>query len=422
MADIQQQWVPRDGPGIGRKARLGGQYLAYVPEPLEESKFTFSTALSLRAANLERKLIQFRHNEAAVGVEGVFRFLMRSEAISSSRIEGLAPAADKVAIEELKDQNTANGGNRPAQLVARNVTILRQHVTALADKEFIEPDDIIALNTRLLALDSRAGFRAVQNWIGGDGSSPINADFVPPPANKVAGLMTDLLKYASGALHGGLIQAGIVHAQFETIHPFEDGNGRIGRALIQLILIRRGLLRSPSLPVSLVLGTWSDRYVRGLTAYREEGSGGVEEWLTVFFDAVEQAIVLSEEISTEVTSIKQRWIEEINTFREGRGKRKLRIDSTEYRLIDYLPAMPAVDAPFVAKALGVSGVAAGSALQALKSAGIVRKRSIGKRATAYVASDLIDVLTWADRRMASTQFDTAVSPPQGRAVPQPPSG
>ena len=78
--------------------------------------------------------------------------------------------------------------------------------------------------------------------------------------------MDDVVKYLNSASHGALVQAAILHAQFETIHPFADGNGRIGRALIHLVLERRGLATSPVLPVSMVLGTWSEGYVAGLTA------------------------------------------------------------------------------------------------------------------------------------------------------------
>ena len=141
--------------------------------------------------------------------------------------------------------------------------MLRSVENSFATTPEITPEHLGQLQSELLGAHPTVpvGIRKIQNWIGGSGRTPIGAEFVPPPP-------------------GALTQAAIIHAQFETIHPFADGNGRVGRALIHGTLLRRGLTHQTILPISLILGTWSKRYVEGLTAFRQ---GDVPRWLDTFF-------------------------------------------------------------------------------------------------------------------------------------------
>lgn len=152
------------------------------------------------------------------------------------------------------------------------------------------------------------GIRTRQNWIGGADHHPIDADFVPPPPHRVPELIDDLLIHLSGAAQSPLVQAALVHAQFETIHPFSDGNGRVGRALIHTVLARRGMTSSAVLPISLVLATRREQYIRGLTDYRYDGAStsdaavaGAGAWITTFVDAArdaaDQARVIVDELN-----------------------------------------------------------------------------------------------------------------------------
>ncbi len=128
--------------------------------------------------------------------------------------------------------------------------------------------------------------RVVQNWIGGNDYNPCDADFVPPPPENVLTLVEDLAAFCSDDLLPPLVQAAIAHAQFETIHPFDDGNGRTGRALVQVILRRRGIAPHFVPPVSVVLARNKRRYIEGLTGFREERLAG---WLRTFAAAPPQA-------------------------------------------------------------------------------------------------------------------------------------
>jgi Fic family protein len=272
------------------------------------------------------------------------------------------------------------------------------------------------------------GLRTRQNWLGGSDWHPLEADFIPPPEDHVHALMSDLTAYMNSALHAPLIQAALVHAQFETIHPFTDGNGRVGRALIHTVLARRGMVRMAVLPVSLVMLTRSDAYVAGLTAYRYDGEpweaealAGVVAWLGVFLDAVEVATEQAAQFANEIADLRVEWDRRLMDERQRRGVRdRPRADSAAARLLDALPEAPLVTARSVERLIGVSYPTARAALEELADAEIVSRKQVEKNTTGYLARDIFDLLTFAERRLASTRFDTRDTPPD-RPVPARPS-
>ncbi|WP_200902545.1 MULTISPECIES: Fic family protein [Protofrankia] len=197
--------------------------------------------LDARCAQVEAVVRGLAHSPGARGLEGLARFLLRSEALASSRIEGLQVSAQQLALVELADTEgiPVRGFTANARLVANNIRALKQAAGELAEAPSITVADITNLHRALLPDHHPPGLRTVQNWIGGNDWHPLDADFVPPPPERVEPLMDDLALYMSGAGHSPLVQAGLVHAQFETIHPYTDGNGRVGRALIHTVLARR---------------------------------------------------------------------------------------------------------------------------------------------------------------------------------------
>ena len=163
------------------------------------------------------------------------------------------------------------------------------------------PGTLLAFHQRLLENTRQARhagrFREKQNWIGGSEYNPCSAAFVPPPPELVPKLIEDLCAFCVSESLPAVAQAAIAHAQFETIHPFADGNGRTGRALIQLVLRRRGLATRVLPPVSLVLATRSSDYIDGLTATRYRGPAtgqaahaGLNLWVGRFADACQRAV------------------------------------------------------------------------------------------------------------------------------------
>jgi len=211
-----------------------------------------------------------------IDTEALARILLRAESVASSKIEGLEVGARRLLLAE-----AARGlGEAPSDVTALevlgNIDAMVAGIRSADEGEPITIELLLDLHRRLLAgtrLEAHGGrLREVQNWIGGSDFNPCSAAFVPAPPELVEQLMVDLVAFSNSDTLPAVAQAAVAHAQFETIHPFIDGNGRTGRALIHLILRRRGLAPRVLPPVSLILATWAKDYVGGLEVSRYQGS------------------------------------------------------------------------------------------------------------------------------------------------------
>lgn len=417
-------WESAVDSGVPRAEQRSGRYRRYVPDHLDGAGLAIDGTVSRHVSAVERS-IRALNRLGTEGLAGIARFLLRSEAIASSRIEGIAPSAQQVALAELGQSETVRGISEQAQLVANNMTIVRGATTELVETDTLTVDHIVDLHRALMPDElQHHGLRTVQNWIGTSSWTPIGASFVPPDPDRVPGYMADLVDYINGAAHAPLIQAALVHAQFETIHPFTDGNGRVGRALVHTVLARRGLTELAVLPISLVLATLRDRYVTGLTDYRHtapassaEASAAANVWLETFVGAAEIAVEQSEVLMTRIDDLRGQWQDRLTALRVATGVRPTpRADSAVARLLTQLPEAPVVTATTLAKILDVSFPAASAALEELRQAEILTTTSIERGAKAYIAREVLDLITTSERALASTRFDTRASRPN-RAVP-----
>lgn len=408
-----QYWDNPHESGIPRADRRSGEYHAYTPSALTGMRLTIGPEVDAEVAAAERA-VRALNRGAHRDLGLVSRFLLRSEAIASSFIEGIAPSPRNVALAELALDEDVRGLSETAQQVARNMTIVRDASDAMAENGTVTVDDLVALQASLI-LDppELRGVRTTQNWIGGSRYHPLDAAHVPPPPEEVPGLLEDLVQYMSGAVHSPIIQAALAHAQFETIHPFPDGNGRVGRALIHTVLTRRGLTSEAILPVSLVLATLQQEYIDGLDSFRVEGtadspqsSAAIESWVLTFANAVRVAAEQATELEKSLV-----------TLREGKV-RATRRDSALWAILDSLPGTPVLTTATVTRVHGVTATAAQAALTQLTEYGVLETISIGRAQRAYVSLDVLDLITRSERAMASRAFDTAISPPL-RAVPVP---
>ena len=227
--------------------------------------------------------------------------------------------------------------------------------------------------------------REEQNWVGGRSSGPADADFVPPPHEFVRPALEDLASFFGRTDLPPVLQAAVVHAQFETIHPFLDGNGRVGRALIHVVLRRRGLTPYYVPPVSLVLAGRADRYVQGLTDYRFGDEGA---WYLLFAEAVEASADGARRFAGRVRALQRDWLEAAGNPRPQSGARKL---------IDQLPAHPVVNLRTVQEITGVSPEAARQALNRLDEAGVIQAISAGRRNRAFETLGLFALLDAFER-------------------------
>ena len=346
----REHWAARLDGGARQDDRRSGSFLTYLPDLLMSRPLVVSQALARKAVIAE---LVVRNACAGAGagsrsMQGMARFLLRSEAIASSQIEGIAPSPQQVAIAELAQEEDVRGFSQQARLVANNITVLRKASQELVELDAVRVEDIVTLHAALLPEERYQGIRTVQNWIGGSNWHPLDAEFVPPAVAAVPNLMQDLTGYLNGSIHAPLVQAALVHAQFESIHPFVDGNGRVGRALIHTVLSRRGLSPQAVLPVSLVLSTLRDRYVRGLMAFRFDGdpsspagAAAAEHWLDVFLDSAIIAAEQAVKIATEITDLHTEWSARVAQHRASVGVRETpRSDSATARILEALTRYP----------------------------------------------------------------------------------
>ncbi len=384
---IERRWEGDPGAYGGRAARSSFTYQAFVPDTIAAThvRITFEVAETVAVA--EAAVRELNAAAAVTGLEAVAALLLRSEAIASSRIEGFELSQRNLA-RALIDPRAARG---TAGVVAANVLAMEQAV-GLGDLERpINVADILELHRTLMAREparlTPGELRREQNWIGGRVNSPIDARYIPPPEDEVEALVADLVAFINRDDLPGVAQAAIAHAQFETIHPFLDGNGRVGRCLIHVILRRRGIAPRFVPPVSVVLAARTNQYIGGLEAYR---GGQVAEWCASFAGACERAARLSVELAETIRALQATWYE-----RAGKPRR----DSAAVRIITLLPAQPIASAATMRAAIGASHRRALDGLKMLAEAGVVRQISEGDYDRQFAADELFELIESFEQRL-----------------------
>lgn len=367
-------WNPEDASHLGRKDRAPGRYEAYVPDELGDHLPAIGQHASQAA---EDALAVLARADERIGDRGGFlnHLLVRSESISSSWIEGNRISPKKLAIAELLDQRAAGGVNaRVALDVVANVRATEQAIAELGDRERareVTTADIERLQ-HIIEPRLEPGLRTEQNWVGGPGWSPLRADFVPPPETEVRRLVDDLARFVTATAGNPVVRAAIAHAQFETIHPFIDGNGRTGRALIHTVLRRADALRNTLIPISTVFAGDKDRYIAGLTAYRRIPSR-LDEWIIGFAEAAELAAGNAVRLAADIDAIDDEVREDLVRFRASQGITPAtpRSDAVVLKILDGLATEPVLTIEKVAAQHDVSTAAAHRALTQLADAGIL---------------------------------------------------
>ena len=387
--EIERRWQGDPGPAGGRRARASFTYRAFVPDRIAEldPDITFETAESI--ARAEAAITELNTADSVAGLEAIGPLLLRSEAIASSRIEGYELSQRNLA-RALIDPRAARG---TAKTVAANVVAMEEAIAIGERPQPLTRDDVLAIHRTLMVGEPErvtpGQFRQEQNWIGGRLNSPLDARFIPPPEGEVDRLIADLLAFLARNDLPPVAQAAIAHAQFETIHPFVDGNGRAGRCLIHVALRRTGLAVRFVPPVSIVLAARPSSYVDGLVAFRE---GRVAAWCASFAGACEHAATLSVELAGAVRGLQEEW--------HARAEHPRR-DSSAARIIDVLPAQPILAAATVRAAVGASHQRALDGLKALARVGVVRQITEGGYDRRFAADELFDLIEEYEERIAA---------------------
>jgi Fic family protein len=416
---IRRRWISsHEGPS--RKDNRGCEYEAYVPDPLVGRNFTIDGEVAADIADAEAAIARLNVEATSlVDTEALARILLRAESVASSRIEGLEIGARRLLRAEAARVLGDDPSDVTAVEVLGNIDAMVYGIGAVGPGDPVTVEMLLEIHRRLLSgtrLEEYGGrFREKQNWIGGSAYNPCSAAFVPPPPELVEGLIADLVDFANEDSLPAVAQSAIAHAQFETIHPFVDGNGRTGRALVHLILRRRGLAPRVLPPVSLILATWAQDYIDGLTASRyrgpvtsKEASEGINLWIGRFATACKRAVDDATSFEHEARTIEASWRDRLG---------RVRARSAADLLLGVLVGAPVVTVNSASEMVGRSFIQTNEAIQRLVDAGVLMQVTVGRRNRAFEASEIIAAFTALERQLASPEGDTRNSQPV-RTVPR----
>lgn len=376
-------WPADPGAYGGRRTRRPGAYKVFIPDEISARDFPLNGDAVAAVTEATRALQHLEASPPRVATLGALaQNLLRSESVASSRIEGVHLSHKRLA--RAAYQADSGKRDRRAAGVLGNVEAMRRAIEIGTAGNPLTVSDIEDVHRTLLRFTEDADVAGVvresQNWIGGNDYNPIGATYVPPPREHVRPLLDDLCAFATRTDLAPIVQAGIAHAQFETIHPFADGNGRVGRALIYTVLRRRGEISNYIPPISLILAAEPKGYIGGLTDFR---GGGVSGWIAQFADATARAATEAERLADTIEVLQSTWLDDLGQPRK---------DAAVRQLISVLPAQPVIDVAVAQTLTGKSHVAVGNALQRLERAGILNRLNERKWGRVWECDQLLNLV------------------------------
>jgi Fic family protein len=417
---VRRHWPSDLSAGLSRRDRRGCEYAAYIPDLLADRRFRFDGDVAADLVEAEASIALLHEKATALAdAEALARLLLRAECVASSQIEGLEVGGRRLLRAEAAREAGVTPEDVTAEEVLGNVEAMRWAVDVLGAAKEITIGGLLEVHRRLLTktrlADQGGRIREQQNWIGGSAFNPCGAVFVPPPQEEVEGLLQDLCDFCNGDSLPAVAQAAIAHAQFETIHPFIDGNGRTGRVLLHVILKRRGLAPRVLAPVSLVLVTWSSSYVDALMGTRyggdpdsDEAVDGTDRWVALFSAACKRSVSDAAAFEKAIKQIQENWRAKVG---------KVRRNSAADLLIAALPGAPIVSVTSAARLIGRTYQATNEGIEKLRAGGVLSQVRVGRRNRAFEARDVINAFTDLERQLGSPEGNTRSSEPS-RTVPR----
>jgi len=367
-------WLSRDDLPASRQARLLARqpYQAAIPPAIADVQVTMSAAVLAAAEDASTEIARF-DAEAGTEIAPFSAILLSSESAASSKIENLTASAREIAEAEL------GHGSRNAALIVANERAMSAAI-ALADR--LDGPAILDMHDALLrdSAPAIAGrWRDQQVWIGGGDCSPHAAQFIPPHQDRVPAAIDDLIRFIDRTDIPTLAHAAIAHAQFETIHPFPDGNGRVGRALVHAQLRHARLTRHVTVPVSAGLLADIDAYFVALGAYRDGDPVPIVER---FADATFAALANGRQLVGDLHRVRAEWAQRV----------KARRDAAAWKVTEIVVQHPVVNAPWLSRELGILQTNVYRALQPLVDAGVLVEFTNNKRDRLWRAPDVLEAL------------------------------
>ena len=368
------------------KQNLSGEmaYKSFVPNPLPPvPPIELSEDIVGLLVKANSQLAVLESIAARIpNVELFISMYVRKEALMSSQIEGTQATLEDI-LDPMLDTNTnRNIADVVNYIKATEFAITRLQTLPLCNRLIKETHAVLMKGVR--GQEKNPGeFRYSQNWIGGQGSTLKNARYIPPSPDDMQNAMSDLEKYINTDDDlDALIQAALIHYQFETIHPFLDGNGRVGRLLITLFLMDKGILTTPALYISYFLKKNRVEYYDRMAEVRTKGN--YEQWIIFFLQAIMESA--GDAIST---------IDELITLHDTNTSviSKLgRASKNTMLVFDYLESNPIIDIGKTAEALSITFNTASSAVRRLVDAGILVQTGGGGRNRTFAYEAYLDIL------------------------------
>lgn len=368
------------------KTNLSGEmaYQSFVPSPLPPTppiEISEDILEQLIKANLQLAILE----SVATRIPDVDLFVsmyVRKEALMSSQIEGTQATLEDVLDPLIEDNTNRNVADVVNYIKATEYAIRRLHELPLCNRLLKETHAILMEGVR--GQEKNPGeFRYSQNWIGGKGSTLRNAKYIPPSPDDMTEAMSDLEKYINADDRlDGLIRAALIHYQFETIHPFLDGNGRIGRLLITLFLMEKKILTTPALYISYFLKKNRVEYYDRMTEVRSKGN--YEQWVKFFLQALAESAKDAIAAIDELTALHDKNVDLV----AGMG----RASKNAMLVFRYLEANPIIEIGKTAEALGITFGTASNVVERLSSAGILEQTTTGRRNRTFAYKDYLAIL------------------------------
>ncbi len=378
-------WHPDSDAYLSRSERVRetGEYWSAIPASIAGLSVIVSTDISATLEESAHALGELDiYAGAKFGIKSrvlgpMSSILLRTEATSSSQIENLTVGAKNLALQELGE---GKGGN--AAVVVGNVHAME---SALALSEEFDKQHLLNMHKSLLlaqpGMQSYAGrFRDQLVWIGGSSAGPVHARHVGPQPELIEPLMDDLLLYLRRNDLPVILQCAIAHAQFETIHPFADGNGRVGRALVHAVLRNKGLIRNVTPPVSAGLLTDTGRYFDALMAFRD---GNARPIVECFAHACRYASATGMQLIDSLDS-------QLNQSRELLSG--LRKDAAAWSVLPALIEQPIINQEYLVQHLGLGTMTARRAIETLAERGVLKQITGGRRNKVWIHRGILQVL------------------------------
>lgn len=360
-------------------------YQSFRPAPLPPNPpIALSGELVAKLVDANKKLAALDGLSARIPNMDLFvSMYVRKEALLSSQIEGTQCTLDDILNPLIEENTNRNVSDVVNYIKATEFALNRLHSLPLCNRLIKETHAVLMEGVRGQE-KSPGEFRYSQNWIGGQGSTIRNARYIPPNPEDMQTAMSDLEKYMNGDDSlDPLIQAALIHYQFETTHPFLDGNGRVGRLLITLFLMEKGILSHPALYISYFLKMNRIEYYDRMTQVRK--TGDYEQWVIFFLQALSDSAGDAIQTIDALTALHNQSVAKLGAFSKRQQTNLL-------KLFAYIETNPIIDIQKTAAALGLSYNTVSKMVTILGDEGILRQTDKARKAKIYSYADYLDIL------------------------------